>query len=238
MVNGPVIGITTGTDGDETPNPQQRLPLAYVRAVERAGGIPIIVPMVERKEAMASVLNRIDGLIITGGDGIVERLVGELPEDLPRESEERTRTDQWAYEGAVRKSAPVLGICYGMQFINAMHGGSICGDVQSQYGTSPHSPKRNVGNDVEHPVSVSAGTILHALVGEEGDRQNVNSYHLQAVEEVGAELRVNAISVDGVIEGIESSDGRILGVQFHPERMKGTVWRRIFDHLIKVSAIS
>ena len=80
---------------------------------------------------------------------------------------------------------------------------------------------------------LEGGSCLDRLVGQSGRPVEVNSYHLQAVGQPGRGLRVNARSADGLIEGIETGDGRILGVQFHPEGLCGTVWDRVFDYLME-----
>jgi putative glutamine amidotransferase len=205
----------------------------YVAAVERAGGCPVLLPMTARAEALEPLLAQLAGLVITGGPGIVRGVVGDLPPDLPPVSPLRDAADTWAFEGMRRRGRPVLGICYGMQFINACCGGTLYADVQAQRGTGPHSPGRNHHQEVRHGLRLVAGTRLAALVGAAAT--SVNSFHLQAVEELGDGLQVSATSPEGLIEGLESEDGRLVGVQFHPERMPGTVWDRLFAQLVRAA---
>ena len=231
----PVIGITTSVETPEGGDSRQVVSRAYIRAVERAGGCPVILPMVEHRDALAPVLDRIDGLIITGGPGITDGLIGALPEDLPPVDPTRGRADGWVFQGARERDLPMLGICYGMQFINARFDGAIYGDLQAQLGKCAHSPGRSGERPVRHLVRTRADTWLARLTGRRGDPVEVNSSHIQAIEGPGIGLRVNAVSEDGVIEGIETEDGRIIGVQFHPEALPGTVWDRIFEHLVAIS---
>ncbi len=219
MEQKPRIGITTSLEDG-----RQTLDLRYVEAVEAAGGIPVIVPLLQTVQSAAGFAALLDGLIITGGPGIKRGLIGALPADLPPVDPRRDCSDALIFRAMADR--PFLGICYGMQFANAMAGGAIYGDVQAQARAAGHSADRGGG---EHEIRISANSHLQAVL--QTDQLTTNSHHIQAVATVGAGLCATAWTADGVIEALESKDGRIVAVQFHPERMAGAA-RALFADLI------
>ena len=203
----PRIGITTSLEDG-----RQTLDRRYVVAVERAGGLPVIVPMSESADAATSFAALLDGLIISGGPGITRGLIAPLPEDLPAVDEARDRSDELIYRAMADR--PFLGICYGMQFANAMAGGTIFGDAQRQCAAADHSAERGAG---EHEIQIEPGSRLASILGVErclpiasysgGGRSGLRDCDRPRGRR------------NGVNRGIESADGRVMAVQFHPERM-------------------
>jgi putative glutamine amidotransferase len=219
----PRIGITTSFEEG-----RQTLSRAYVLAVERSGGLPVIVPLVEDDRSLQSIVDTLDALVITGGPAITDGLIGRLPADISEPDPARLASDRAILRSFLHSERPVLGICYGMQLINATLGGTIYADVQrQQHGSLVHSEKRG-GED--HAVVYEPGSVLDRLLGAQ--TQVVNTKHIQAVADTGSSIVVTCRASDGTIEGIETSDGRMIGVQFHPELM-GASTLPLFDHLVK-----
>ncbi|GMQ81824.1 MAG: gamma-glutamyl-gamma-aminobutyrate hydrolase [Rhodothermia bacterium] len=222
----PIVGISTSFSEGE-----QQLDSRYVRAVVHSRGTPVIIPVFADSEPIESFLSLVDGLLFPGGPAITQGLNGELPDDIVPTDQRRIDNDSWILEGAMERKIPILGICYGMQFVNAHFGGTIYADVEAQCALeAPHSEKRGASVHAFRPES---GSRIHGLLGESD--QTVNSRHIQAIENVGTSLDVSGLAPDGVTESIESTDGRFLGVQFHPERM-GSEMKPLFDHLMNLAS--
>lgn len=217
------IGLTTSYDDGE-----QSLDRRYVAAIETAGGIPVILPTTDSESVVEDLLHQIDGLVVPGGPAVTEGLVGSLPEELDDPDPLRSTSDRRWVTGCWDLGRPILGICYGMQLVNALAGGTIYGDVEKEHaGASTHSQKRGA---TTHAVRVSKSSRLYQLLQTE--RFTVNTRHLQAIADVGDGFRVSARAPDGAIEAIEHEHDPILGVQFHPERM-GDVTAPLFHALVQ-----
>ena len=220
----PRIGITTSFKDQE-----QQLNRNYVLAVEKAGGLPVIMPMLDNVTGLDTLVTMLDALIITGGPAIEVGLIGALPGDISPTDPVRTRNDMYVAELFLNRKKPILGICYGMQLLNAIGNGSIYADVELQLKEAgTHSKGRGA---TEHPIEIEKHSLLADILGTE--TLQVNTRHIQALANVGDAYRISARADDGVIEAIEHESGRVLGVQFHPEDM-GETMLPLFRHLIDV----
>ncbi|PEN12905.1 gamma-glutamyl-gamma-aminobutyrate hydrolase [Longibacter salinarum] len=210
----PRIGITPSfVDGE------QRLRREYVLAIEEAGGLPCPCPMVSAGETRRAFVETLDGLMVTGGPAVTDGLVGHLPDDLGTTDPLRLTADKHWIDLCDTARLPIIGICYGMQLLNARAGGTIYGDVEVEVeGALTHSQKRGAAN---HLIQIEHDSRLYDALRTQ--RTSVNTRHLQAIATVGEGFRITATAPDGTIEAIEHENGRILGLQFHPERMRETM---------------
>jgi putative glutamine amidotransferase len=187
---------------------------AYVSSVLRAGGLPVILPILEPGHAEA-MLDGLDGLLLSGGGDIEPaHYGGQLTAEIDGVDPARDAWEIALVERSVERGIPVLGVCRGAQVINVAAGGTLVPDLPAVTEVS-HRERDRFDQDV-HPVDVLAGSRLAWAMGCE--RLGVNTLHHQAVDQVGRGLRPVAWSDDGVIEAIESiTHTPVLGVQWHPE---------------------
>ncbi len=193
---------------------------AYVNAIIKAGGSPVLIPLTNDKQVLNEILSRIDGLVLSGGGDLHSSFFNEeLHPAVESYDLERDLYDIQLVRLAAEKQIPILGICRGHQVINIAFGGNIFQDIPSQI---PHSNINHSQTEVRekgtHKVNIIPGTLLSAITKKEAF--SVNSFHHQAVNRIAPGFIESASSEDGVNEAIESSEGKaILGVQWHPENM-------------------
>jgi putative glutamine amidotransferase len=229
--NPPVVAVTATVrlvDGVE----RVRLNAAYVRALESAGLVPLIVPPLSDPDASSRLLDVVAGLVLTGGEDVDPSRYGEDPHpELGPVNCPRDETELALLARARELDLPTLAICRGVQVVNVGLGGSLVQDLPSQrVDVSDHELDDERGSRV-HGVSVDPQSRLASIVGAQS--LGVNSIHHQAVDRLGNAMRVNARADDGTIEGVESDDPSwwMVGVQWHPEELTTTPepWdRRLF----------
>jgi putative glutamine amidotransferase len=218
----PVIGIVTAVEDVSFgvwETPAFLLPAEYVRSVQRAGGLVLMIPPDDDLlDEPAQILDRIDGLILAGGSDVDPASYGAERHPATNGTVPlRDRTEIALLKHAIERDMPVLGICRGMQVMNAALGGTLIQHVPDVVGNEEH--RRRPGSFVgsEHDVDLDAGSLAAATAGEE--RHEVKSHHHQAIDELGDGLVITGRATgDDLAESIELPGcSFVLGVQWHPE---------------------
>jgi putative glutamine amidotransferase len=229
----PALAITTGYARD--PDCGFELHTSYVRSIEKAGGLPLIVAPGMPEDA-PQLLDHVAGLLLTGGSDVDPSLFGEARQPtLKRVIPERDAFEIALCQDARRRDLPVLAICRGQQVLNVALGGTLYQDIASQVPGAIEHVGKGARWETTHEAELLPGTRLRAILGQE--MLAVNSFHHQAVKQVAEGLSVAARSpVDGVIEGLESRGHKfMLAVQWHPEDFvgHGSVFEPLFFALVE-----
>jgi putative glutamine amidotransferase len=229
----PVIGITADSEppGGYSKFPWYALRQNYCAAVREAGGVPLILP--HEPGLIAAYVGMIDGLLVSGGAFDVDPALFGANERHSTVTLKEGRTD---FELGITRAMlaadkPILGICGGQQLLAVALGGTLIQHIPDEVAAPLAHEQPNPRNEPGHEVTICEGTLLHAIGG--APRAAVNSAHHQAVKDVPAPLRVNAVAPDGVIEGIEDPTRRfVIGVQWHPEFRISPVDAKLFAAFI------
>lgn len=214
----PYIGINADfTTTAKTGVSCARLPIGYVDAVSKAGGVPMILPPLTKDMELEPILDRCDGIVLSGGLDLDPRRAGQpTHRSVVPMPERREASDRRLVQAVVDRQMPVLAIGVGMQHLNVVCGGTLFLHLPEEQPKSlPHFDPN--GSTHRHIVMVEPNTRLDEIYG--GGELRVNSAHHQAVKTVAPKMRVCAMSPDGIIEGIEAVEPEwfCIGVQWHPE---------------------
>lgn len=221
----PLIGIPGRRvpDGPESINTIDNTQIHYILAVEQAGGIPIILPVLQtfNSETIRRQVETVDAILIQGGLDVTPSLYNEEPK--PEIGQTDIQTDNFLIEiikQAVERKIPILGICRGLQILNVAFCGNLYQDLK--YAGLDSDSHRQKANDIcnhKHTVNVEKNSLLSKLIPNK-DKLNVNSFHHQAVKDLAKGFSVDAKSEDGIIEAIHLNDENqwIFAVQWHPEQ--------------------
>jgi len=223
-VAAPLIGIapsfaSSSRDGAPLKNGGSiRLWRNYPGLIAQSGALPVILPILETREEARALVDRLDGVLLTGGHDIDPARYGQnaRPETKPA-AKERVASDLFLAKTAHEAGKPLLGICLGLQSMNVVFGGTIFQHLPDDIPNALQHEDEPDGVSRDHAVRVERGTLLHRLLG--ADTVTVNSFHHQGLGVVAPGFQVSAKAEDGVVEAIERSDHPFyLGVQWHPER--------------------
>lgn len=233
----PIIGVTvdkTTADGFG----YQKINECNLKALIKAGAIPIMLPITDNDIIIDEYLNIIDGVYFSGGADISPLYYGEDPiKEIQIIDHDRDEFEIKLCKKAAAKNMPMLGICRGEQIMNVAAGGTLYQDIYVQKEkTMGHTPDFTQGTYVHHKVQIMENSMLHNILklGE----ISVNSYHHQAVKDAASGFKVSATSGDGIIEAIESENlSFAIGIQWHPELMyeRYSEFIKIFESFIKAA---
>jgi putative glutamine amidotransferase len=216
----PLIGVTTSLTVDKTPE-RAYVNIAYIRAVQAAGGIPLLLPPHLAADVQAALWERLDGLVLTGGGDIDPARFAQPRHPKTEEiAPARDDLELGLTQRALADNVPLLAICRGIQVLNVALGGTLVQDLPSERpGPVSHS-QSEPRHQATHPVKIlGEGSRLGRVLGTLD--VEVNSMHHQAIDRLGEGLREVAWAPDGVIEAVEmpDEDRFVLGVQWHPEEL-------------------
>ncbi|WP_211654659.1 gamma-glutamyl-gamma-aminobutyrate hydrolase family protein [Planococcus alpniumensis] len=230
--NKPVIGITARVEEDQ----MYSLDPVYANAILQAGGLPLIVPIVD-EEDIPLLCERLDGLIVTGGGDINPNIYGEEPH--VRLGAVYPGSDKYEAElilNFLKLDKPFIGMCRGMQMFNVAFGGTVYQDLEAQYeGTLYQHKQMAMRTHRTHSVKLEEDSLLYEIMKEK--EFHVNSFHHQGVKDVAKDLEVAARAADGLVEALQSPNHQFaMGIQWHPEEfaLQGDeASRNIFSYFVK-----
>ena len=235
----PVIGIPGHRDRSSYSSPVFAQNRTYVEAVTVAGGSPVLVPPNLHEGALRAIYERLDGLLLAGGEDVDPRHYGEaIYEKCGQIDAARDTVELTLARWALAEGLPTLAICRGIQVLNVVAGGTLYQDIASQMPGSlkhdfwPDHPR----NYLAHQVTINDDSHLAAILGQ--SQVGVNSLHHQAVKDLAPSFRAVAQAPDGVIEAIEGHDHPFaLGVQWHPEELveDAPPMRRLFEDFVSAA---
>lgn len=226
----PIIGVTANLAEEKTLSVHH---INYDRIIE-AGGTPVVLPVTSDKETIESLVNLVDGLVLTGGADVSPILFNEEPhQQLGEISPGRDAFEIELLKVAIEKKVPLFTICRGTQMLNVACHGTIYQDITSQVGEGALQHKQEAVREYRaHHVDIEKDSKLAEIMKD--THIGVNTFHHQSIKDVGEGLKAVAHSSDGIIEAVEStSDHYMLGVQWHPEYLKDEGSENLFKTFIE-----
>jgi putative glutamine amidotransferase len=215
----PLIGLTGGLGRNTSGSPVCQVGQAYVTAIQKAGGIPLLIPTSTNTDSLPLLIQRLDGLLLTGGGDLdPARFNGRPHPKVYGISPERDILELALIEAFLDEGKPLLAICRGIQVLNVAFGGTLHTHIADQVDNAlkhdwfPGYPR----DKRAHTVSLKCESLLHEIFG--ADEIPVNSLHHQGIAQVGGGLEAIGFAPDGLVEALVVKDAAFaLGVQWHPE---------------------
>lgn len=232
LMNRPIIGVTPLIDYEKD---SYWLVPGYMQGILEAGGTPVMLPLTDNINIAEQLADKCDGFLFTGGQDVSPAVYGEKP--IPQCGEcspERDTTELLLLKQAFELNKPILGICRGIQLLNAALGGTLYQDLPSQINSPLEHHQKPPYDKPIHEVEIMCNTPLHKLLGK--SILAVNSYHHQAIKDLSERLLPMAKSPDGIIEAVYMPDKKFVwGVQWHPEflHMSDENSKRIFAEFVR-----
>ncbi len=189
----------------------------YMKMLEAENAIPLMLPLTSKAEELDYFLEICGGFLLTGGHDVSPSVYHAAKEPLCGPCcELRDEMEQYILNRAVEQDKSALGICRGIQFMNACYGGTLYQDLATEYTSCIDHHMKPPYDRVAHQVTVQKGTPLYDILGRE--QIGVNSYHHQAIKQLSSKFHTMAFSEDGLIEGIYMPSHKfMMGIQWHPE---------------------
>lgn len=214
----------------------------YVQSVLKAGGAPILIPVITDIEALSAIVADLDALLLSGGSDFNPLLVGEEP--IPQLDEGNLFRDEYdfiLFRLAANRQIPILGICRGHQLLNIAFGGSLFQDIYAQNESALFQHSQKAPREYpSHSVSIEKGNHFLQEIYEHTDSLFVNSFHHQAINKVAPEFIAVSKATDGIIEGLAHPEKQIYGVQWHPEAMAAAddeTMLQLFRYFVKKARV-
>ncbi|MCM1246445.1 MAG: gamma-glutamyl-gamma-aminobutyrate hydrolase family protein [Roseburia sp.] len=209
----------------------------YMKGIEQAGGIPVMLPFVSDEEILQQLTETMDGFLFTGGQDVSPNLYAQrITPACGQCCKERDEMEAVLFRLAYEQDKPVLGICRGIQYINVIMGGTLYQDLPGEHPSDTEHHQKPPYDQPVHSVEIAEKSPLYSLLKKEAIM--VNSYHHQAIRALAPKLSAMAVSEDGLVEAVYVPKKRFIwGIQWHPELsyLVDENSRRIFSKFIKMA---
>ena len=189
----------------------------YLKGLQSTGAMPVVLPIIEKTYEVEAVMDMCDGFLFAGGQDVNPAVYGEKKNALCGEcSPARDKMEKLILDEAIKRDKPLLGICRGIQFINAALGGTLWQDLPTQFSDKLTHCQKPPYDIPVHDVKIEADSPLHKLLQK--DIIHVNSYHHQGICRLSPKLKCMAVASDGLTEAVYAPNQKFLwAIQWHPE---------------------